>query len=277
MLRQRWSPDNALCPYCGSRFAGRLQRKWLLIEARQCLYCGLIYRWPTDAAEANREFYEGGYEGQQATDMPETLDAAEMATHGFAGTAWHRSDRVRFLERALGQAKGRSLLDFGCSWGYATRQYKDAGWAAYGFELDRQRSAFGRAAIGVEVTSELADCRGRAFDVILADHSLEHVPRLGVTLDEWMDLAAPNASLVVFVPNCSSSDARRLGTSWGPFIGESHTVAFTMDWFARNLPRYGFATEFHAPDGALLAAGEYLDDQAEICLVARRLPMGQGA
>jgi SAM-dependent methyltransferase len=277
MVRQRWSPDNQLCPYCESRFAERLQRKWLLIEARHCLYCGLIFRWPTDPAEASREFYESGYEGQQATDMPEAAAAAEMARRGFAGTAWHRADRVRFLETALGPSNGRSLLDFGCSWGYATRQYKDAGWTAHGFELDRQRSAFGREAVGVPIASDLSDYRGRTFDVILADHSLEHVPRLGATLGDWTELAAPDASLVIFVPNCSSSDARRLGTGWGPFIGESHTVAFTMEWFARNLPRHGFAVEFRAPDGARLTAGEYLDDHAEICLVARRQPVGQGA
>jgi 2-polyprenyl-3-methyl-5-hydroxy-6-metoxy-1,4-benzoquinol methylase len=195
-----------------------------------------------------------------------------MAANGFAGTAWDRSERVRFLDRALGKPVGRTLLDFGCSWGYATHQYKAAGWTAQGFELDRRRAAFGRTALGLAVTSDLADHRSRKFDVILADHSLEHVPRLGDTLDAWVELAASGAALVVFVPNCSCHDARRLGTGWGPFIGEAHTVALTMEWFARNLPRHGFGPEFRSPDGTLLAAGEYLDDCAEICMVARAVP-----
>ena len=272
MARQRWSSDTSRCPYCDSRFAERLQRKWLIIEARRCIYCGLIFRWPTDPAAASREFYESDYEGQQATDIPEAAAAATMAANGFAGTAWDRGERVGFLERALGKAGGRALLDFGCSWGYATHQYQAAGWAAQGFELDRRRAAFGRTALGLAVTSDLGEHRSRKFDVILADHSLEHVPRLGDTLDAWVELAAADAALVIFVPNGSCHDARRLGTSWGPFIGEAHTVALTMEWFARNLPRHGFLPEFRSPNGTLLRAGEYLDDCAEICVVARAMP-----
>ena len=133
MARQRWSSDNARCPYCDSRFADRLQRKWLLIEARRCVYCGLMFRWPTDPAAANVSFYETDYDGQQATDVPDAATAAAMACNGFAGTAWHRGDRVGFIKRALGEPGGRRLLDFGCSWGYATQQYKAAGWMASGY------------------------------------------------------------------------------------------------------------------------------------------------
>lgn len=269
MARQRWSSESALCPYCNSRFAERLQRKWLLIEARRCWYCGLIYRWPTNSAGASRQFYETAYDGQQATDVPDRVAAAKLAASGFSGTAWHRGDRMRFLQRALGQPAGRVLLDFGCSWGYATHQYQAAGWATHGFEIDRRRAEFGREVLGLNIKSDLEEYRDRRFDVIIADHSLEHVPRLGDTIKAWSKLTAPDAVLVIFVPNCSSRDARRLGVGWGPFIGESHTVALTMDWFVRNLPRHGYRAEFRRQDGVPLPDGEYLDDCAEICMVAR--------
>jgi SAM-dependent methyltransferase len=272
MLNARWSSRSALCPYCDSCFADRLQSKWLLIEARRCLHCGLIFRWPTDPAEPDRTFYEGEYEGQQATEVPDAASTAALAAKGFAGSQWDRADRIAFVQRALGDANGRALLDFGCSWGYATYQYKQAGWTARGFEIDRRRAAFGRAALGLDIASDLADYRGRTFDVIMADHSLEHVPRIADALQVWVDLAAAEATLVVFVPNGSCRDARRLGVGWGPFIGEAHTVAFTMDWFARNLPRHGFRAEFRRQNGAPLPAGEYLDDCAEICMVARTIP-----
>lgn len=269
MLKGRWSSDNARCPYCDSRFAERLQRKWLLIEARRCLHCSLFFRWPTDPAEANREFYETDYEGQQATDVPDAVAAQTMAASGFAGTSWYRGDRIRFVEWALGKPGGRALLDFGCSWGHATQQYQTAGWAAHGFEIDRRRAEFGRVALDFDIRSDLADYGGQQFDVIIADHSLEHVPKLGDTLKAWSKLTAPGAVLVIFVPNCSCRDARRLGVGWGPFIGESHTVALTMEWFVRNLPRHGYRAEFRRHDGAPLPEGEYLDDCAEICMVAR--------
>lgn len=277
MARQRWSSDNALCPYCDSRFALRLQRKWFLIEARRCMYCGLIFRWPIDPTDANREFYETDYEGQQATEVPDAAAAAAMAADGFSGTCWDRAGRISFFERALGKSGGRTLLDFGCSWGYATYQYKAAGWAVHGFEIDRRRAEFGRVALGLDIKSDLEEYNGRRFDVIIADHSLEHVPRHGDTLNALMKLAAPTAALVIFVPNGSCHDARRFGVNWGPFIGEAHTVAFTMDWFARNLPRHGFHPEFRRQDGVPLPEGECLDDCTEICLVARTSRTATGA
>jgi len=45
MLRARWSRRRSLCPYCESSLHRRLQRKRLLIEARKCEFCGLIFRW----------------------------------------------------------------------------------------------------------------------------------------------------------------------------------------------------------------------------------------
>jgi hypothetical protein len=277
MTRQRWSSDNALCPYRDSQFADRLQRKWLLIEARRCMFCGLIFRWPTDPAQADREFYETDYEGQQATDVPDAAAAAAMASEGFRGTSWHRAGRISFAECALGKPAGRTLLDFGCSWGYATHQYKAAGWAAHGFEIDRRRAEFGRVALDLDIKSDLNDYSGRQFDIILADHSLEHVPRIGHTLDALSKLAAPGATLMIFVPNGSCHDARRFGVGWGPLIGETHTAAFTMEWFTRNLPRHGFHAAFRRPDGEPLRDGEYLDECHEICLVARSSPLVTGA
>lgn len=278
MAKRRWSSDSSLCPYCDSRFADRLQRKWVLIEARRCMYCGLIFRWPTDPAEANREFYESNYDGQQATDVPDAVAARKIASDGFRGTPWYRGHRVKFVEQVLGSPGSRTLLDFGCSWGYTTRQYQAAGWTTYGFEIDRRRAEFGREALGLDIKSDLAEYRGRQLDVIIADHSLEHVPRIGVTLNSLLGLAAANAVLIVFVPNGACRDARRLGVGWGPFIGETHTAAFTIDWFKRNLRRHGFHAEFRNPDGAPQRDGEYLDDGSEICMVARAiLPGATGA
>jgi 2-polyprenyl-3-methyl-5-hydroxy-6-metoxy-1,4-benzoquinol methylase len=270
MALDRWNKDRSLCPYCGSLFATRLQRKWILIEARQCIHCGLIYRWPTDSAEGAIGFYENGYDGQQATELPSPLELERLAAENFASTQFDKHDRCLFLDRTLGSARGRTLFDFGCSWGYSVWQYQAAGWRACGFELDRHRANYGQAHLKLDVRSSLEDFRDARFDVILADHSLEHVARPGATLDGLTRLASDAAALVVFVPNASCGPARRLGVGWGPFIGEAHTVAFTIDWFARNLARHGWTASFYDSAGASLPRGEYLADQAEICVVAQR-------
>jgi SAM-dependent methyltransferase len=269
MLKDRWREDCGLCPYCQSRFSARLQRKHFLIEARKCLHCGLIYRWPTDPAEGVREFYETAYEGQQATTLPEGPGSDDDPDE--FSTAHDKKDRIAFLERTLGPPAGRTLLDFGCSWGYSVRQYQMAGWRASGFELDRQRAAIGPEKLNVEIRSSLDELKNHRFDVILSDHSFEHVPRPGSTLDAWSTLAAHNGALVLFVPNGSCTAARRLGVQWGPFIGEPHTVAFTNDWFARNLPRHGWRPAFYDSAGFPLGEGEYLTEYEETCVIALRM------
>jgi 2-polyprenyl-3-methyl-5-hydroxy-6-metoxy-1,4-benzoquinol methylase len=270
MMKERWNRERSLCPYCEALFSIRLQRKWMLIEARQCIYCGLIYRWPTDPTDGVRDFYEDGYEGQQATDLPSPSELERMVSQNFASTQFDKHDRGVFLNRTLGAADGRKLLDFGCSWGYSVWQYQAAGYRACGFELDRHRASYGREHLRLDVRSSLEDFRDPRFDIILADHALEHVPRPGVTLDSLAKLAGDASILVVFVPNGSCAAARRLGVSWGPFIGEAHTVAFTMDWFSRNLARHGWNAVLYDSAGMPLPRGEYLTDHDEICVVARR-------
>lgn len=270
MAKDRWKEERGRCPYCKSRFSVRLQRKWLLIEARQCIYCGLIFRWPTDLAEGALDFYENGYEGQQATDIPSRAKLAELLTTNFSSSQYDKRDRVGFLERTLGPAAGRSLFDFGSSWGYGTYQYRTAGWRPVGFELDRNRAQFGRERLDLDIRNDLSELENDTFDLIVADHSLEHVPRPGDTLDALSEMAGNEGVAAIFVPNGSCVVARRLGTSWGPFIGEAHTVAFTMDWFSRNLPRHRWKAEFYNSAGNKLPEGEYLTDCGEICILARR-------
>jgi 2-polyprenyl-3-methyl-5-hydroxy-6-metoxy-1,4-benzoquinol methylase len=269
MATERWKSERSLCPYCESRFSLRLQRKWLLIEARQCIHCGLIFRWPTDPEGGARDFYEKNYDGQHATDMPTAKVLDRLVAQNFVGSSYDKSDRVLFLQRTLGASRGRKLLDFGTSWGYSLHQYKAAGWRVAGFELDRHRAKFGRDRLNLTIHSTLDELRNQRFDVVLSDHALEHVSRPGKILDIWTTITKGKAALVIFVPNASCAAARRLGVAWGPFIGEAHTVAFTMQWFMHNLPRHGWQADFYGSDGLKLPTGEYLMDHGEICVVAR--------
>jgi len=266
MVQERWHPERSRCPYCGSRFAQFLQRKWLLIQARKCVHCGLIYRWPTDAPAGTRDFYEQSYEGQQATDIPDADALSRLTEAGFRNTQYDKRGRAAFLERVVGN-EGR-FLDFGCSWGYSLFQYAQLGFAVTGFELDRQRARYGQERMGLDLRSDWDAFGQERFDVIFADHSLEHVPNPAEPLTKWRELAAEGAKLVVFVPNGSGRQARELGVKWGPLLGESHPIAFTIDWFARNLPRHGWLPRFYTPEGEPLRADDYLADQWEIALVA---------
>jgi 2-polyprenyl-3-methyl-5-hydroxy-6-metoxy-1,4-benzoquinol methylase len=266
MLRARLRPERRRCPYCDSRFHLRLQRKWLVIEARWCVHCHLIFRYPTDDPGSAAAFYEDGYQGQQATDLPAPGEVDGLVQRGFRGTPYDKAHRVDLLRR-LGVAAGR-LLDFGAAWGYTVKQFVQAGHQAAGFEVSRRRAAFGRQHLGVALFSEWPEVEGQGpFDTIYAEHSLEHVPVVRPVLEQLVKVLRPGGRLVVLVPNGGGLEARRLGTGWGPFLGQSHTVAFTPEWFLLNLPVHGLTVESLS---SLSGAPETLRDGGELACVARR-------
>jgi hypothetical protein len=53
-------------------------------------------------------------------------------------------------------------------------------------------------------------------------------------------MLAPRGALLIFVPNCGGTSARRQGVYWGPMCCEKHPLAFDAEFFRRSLPDHGF-------------------------------------
>ena len=124
--------------------------------------------------------------------------------------------------------------------------------------------------MGLTLESAFDQFHDESFDIILADHSFEHVPSPLAPLDFWNRVSRTTSKLIIFVPNGNGEHARSLGIKWGPLLGEAHILAYTMEWFRLNLPRHGWRPRFYTPDGDPLPEHEYLDDHWEITLVAKR-------
>jgi SAM-dependent methyltransferase len=227
----------------------------------------LIFRYPTDLASETTTFYEDGYAGQQATDLPEAKSLNQLIETNFADSPYDKSHRVSFLKSV--RADG-SVLDFGCAWGYSLPQLKQAGFAPVGFELAKNRAEFGRNRLNFPIYSHWESLRreSQGFDLIYTDHALEHTPNLREPVEKFAELLKPAGYLVIFVPNGASLPGRQLGVGWGPFIGESHTIAFTDRWYRENLPRHGFEIDrlFSTTSNGATA----LPDGEELVCVARR-------
>jgi hypothetical protein len=78
----------------------------------------------------------------------------------------------------------------------------------------------------------------------------------------------PSGRLIIVVPSGSSLQARQFGVSWGPYLGETHTIAFTSHWLQETLSVHGFEDlELFSPcpgDRDLSCDGE------ELIRIARR-------
>jgi hypothetical protein len=112
-----------------------------------------------------------------------------------------------------------------------------------GFEVSRTRAEFGREHLRLPIYSSWAELDGRPlprFDVVFTAHTLEHTYDLWTALERLAGAVVPGGALVAVVPNGGGREARRRGVGWTPYIGETHTIALTADWFRQNLPRHGF-------------------------------------
>ncbi len=270
VLRLRLDPARRACPYCGSRWSRSLQRKWLLIEARECTHCGLFFRCPTDDPAAAARYYESEYAEKSVADPPEAARLHALLDGRFRGTPFDRSARLADIA-PLAPPGGR-VLDFGCSWGYGLRQLAWAGFDALGFEPCLRRAEYGRKYLGVPVETDwgalLAAGARDGFDLVYADHVLEHLAEPRKSLDGWRALLKPGGRALLYVPNGGGAKARRLGTRWGPLLGEPHTMALTASWLRRNLPNHGLAVEHLGSDAR---TPEGMPDGDELVCVARKV------
>lgn len=272
MLFSRFNKERSLCPYCSSRAHILLERKKFILQARKCIYCGLVYRWPTDSEEDNLAFYEKNYmysNGRSTPDLPDNTLIERIMNTGDIPSKLDKSNRIEFLRKNVA-TEGR-LLDFGCSWGISTYQYNRAGYDAIGFEIDKKRAEFGSNKLGIDIkySWDIFEKNDR-YDIILADHSLEHVPILKKVFDYFEKYTVKGSMLVIFVPNCGSKIAREQLVQWGPFIGEAHTIAFTLEWFSKNISLHGFSPVFYDQSNNALDTKKYLYDGEELALVATK-------
>jgi glycosyltransferase involved in cell wall biosynthesis len=236
------------CPHCGYRRSSLLGRRKLVLHARRCRACGLIFRWPKDTADFNADFYQDDYEQSGlTTGLPDDATLRELLRSNFAGSEKDYSHKVALLQRL--RPSGR-VLDFGCSWGY---------YDAAGFEISRPRARYGRDRLALEIMDDprvLDALPEGSFDAIVSNHVLEHFPSLSGVFERFYRLLKDDGLLLLWLPNGAGATARRMGLEWGASISEKHTLLFTPEFFAGALQPRGFRTDVFTSDDSV----EYVAD-----------------
>lgn len=229
------------CPYCNCRRTSILQWKNRIWQLRQCDECSLNFRYPKDGPRENLGFYQKDYQQENVTDLPREEDMPFHISDHFKSVGRDLTTHLKTIREIVPNGP---ILDYGCSWGYGVYQLSQAGYQATGFEISRPRVEYGRRALKVNLTSDLATLPGKGFNAIYSAHVLEHIPDPKSSLVAFQRLLKPGGKLFLYVPNCSGDNAKRLGVKWGQMINEKHVLALTAEFFHRNLPKHGFSTEF---------------------------------
>lgn len=241
VLRAILSNQSRDCPYCNSTETKRIGSNAPLSHVRRCDSCQLMYRWPRQDEHFNQHFYQNAYakvHHSLATDLPTEEQVDEFKRTLFARGPRNFSSYIELMNLL----NRKSVLDYGCSWGYGVYQFRQAGFGADGFEVSSPRASFGCSALGVTIFNDEQTllATGKTYDCIFTSHVLEHLPTPRIAFDFIDRILLENGLLIIEVPNCGGANARKEGVKWGPFSSSLHPLSYTLGFFETALPRHGY-------------------------------------
>jgi 2-polyprenyl-3-methyl-5-hydroxy-6-metoxy-1,4-benzoquinol methylase len=149
--------------------------------------------------------------------------------------------RKQRVNRIIKFIKRGAILDIGCGRGLFLRLMKRSGWNTLGIEYDASSAALVQESMGVEVVSGELKNQGFAnavFDVIVMNHSLEHMKNPTEVVQECARTLKPNGLLVIAVPNINSLQARWGGKHWFHLDIPYHLIHFSEKSLTSLLQRH---------------------------------------
>ena len=215
------------CPACAS---GRVNivKEWRLGKdhrAVACLECGLLFVDPQPPPEVLDAYYapEGGWQASRE----EKSKPAQSRTKGAAPAMFAALDRYF---PASHPPAGARVFDFGCGSGTWLNSFHDHGWDTSGLE-PCSNEAFVRHKRLTEIPA------GGQFDLVIAYHVLEHLPRPLDTLRELAKALRPGGHCLVSVPRLDGLPVH--GDFKYCLHRRNHIVAFTEVCLRGLLARAG--------------------------------------
>lgn len=162
-----------------------------------CRRCGLVQSNPRMTESSYRAFYESE-EYRRVYDGDDFLDRYEAIYHDGRGELVF--ERVTDRRPA---SEISSLLEFGAGGGWNLVPFMDAGVAATGYDYSAALVAGGREK-GIDLHQGGIDEVTGTYDVIVANHVVEHLLDVPAVLRKLSQHLAPDGLIWIEVPNIES-------------------------------------------------------------------------
>jgi SAM-dependent methyltransferase len=152
--------------------------------------------------------------------------------------------KSKLIERVTGIKKG-SLLDVGAGTGAFVHHMQSAGWKAEGVEPDEQAIQRAASVYGIQLKSSAAlfQLPAENYDVITLWHVLEHVHDLHGYIDQLKRLCLKSGKIFIAVPNYTSYDAEKYGSSWAAYDVPRHLYHFSPAAMGELMKRHACRIE----------------------------------
>lgn len=219
------------CPACGSA-------AFVDIDAgggarlRRCITCATVSA--AEYADPQEVFVDGYLSGDTNFGIDVTHPRFQAYLAGV------NARRCAMLESIAGR-RG-ALLDVGCGRGDFLAVARERGWRVQGVEPVADAARHARDARGLDVRTAVLQDAGlpeHAFDVVSAQHVLEHMPVAPDFLRMLTRWIRPGGHLLIEVPNFASTLRVRSGARWVHLRPLEHLVHFTPKTLEMTLERAG--------------------------------------
>lgn len=172
---------------------------------------------------------------------------AYYATHGLAGdriALWFYARLLRRLRRGGGR-----LLDFGCGTGHLLRRLSEH-FETYGYDASAQARGLCRlTAPDAVVLEEWESLPLASLDVVVALHTLEHLPQPRPVMQALADRLAPGGVFLFVVPNPGSLGRRLKGPRWFAHRDPTHCSLLSRGEWLTLARRVGLTVRWVRGDG----------------------------
>ncbi|TDH29307.1 class I SAM-dependent methyltransferase [Segetibacter sp. 3557_3] len=207
-----------------------------LFEVWQCNRCTIRFTQHVPDSNAIGKYY-------QSEDYVSHSETKE----GLVNRLYHlvRNYTLKTKQQLVNQVNQSAtgyLLDVGAGTGAFARVMKKAGWSVTGLEPDvsARKKALDNYGITLEPLDALYDLPSANVDVITMWHVLEHVHDLHGYLARFGELLRENGTLIVAVPNYTSSDGKHYGEFWAAYDVPRHLYHFSPAGMKTLMASHGF-------------------------------------
>ncbi|MGE0385353.1 MAG: class I SAM-dependent methyltransferase [Gammaproteobacteria bacterium] len=217
---------DAACPVCGAAGRAPLFEKGGHAYLR-CTGCGFIMSEARAAAGALAAAYDAAYTGTYIAKSAAKLARCRRAVR-------------RIVRRYV---RGGRWLDVGCSAGFLVRAAQDAGFDAFGIDVEPAGIAHAREHLGLTQVEcgalDGARFAPASFDVITLYDVIEHVPDLNATVALLARLLRPGGVIEIRTPDAGHWRTPRRLQDWNEVKPGEHLYHFTRATLGRLLERHG--------------------------------------
>ncbi len=204
--------------------------KWKIVK---CNKCELIFIDPLPAESEIEDFYNN------YVDESNEKHIAKYLHHRKSRERRNRR-KLRLLER-IQRNKGR-ILDIGCGLGLVVKNASDAGWDAYGIDLDKDLVEYGKKTFSINLscgTLKKEKFPSGHFNVITMYNLLDHIREPLSFLREVKKILKRGGIIDLNVHDVEGWKAKKYEENWSAYCPPAHLYYYSYNTLGRLLDKAG--------------------------------------